>query len=216
MGSRPDQGQAGPAILRGGVPDAPPPAPPDAWRRAHAAATAGALALAGCATAPDAPIPTPAHPAAAQAGARLTPQQASRFLAQAAFGGTPESMARVQAIGPEQWIDEQIAMPPTQGHVAWLHENDYAHERFRNTVQGTENTLWRKLIDSPDALRQRVTWALSEIFVVSVPGLPVAWRPFVAAHHMDLLEAHAFGRYRDLLGAVTLSPAMGVYLNMRG
>jgi uncharacterized protein (DUF1800 family) len=61
-----------------------------------------------------------------------------------------------------------------------------------------------------------VTLALSEIFVISIPGLPVAWRPFVAAHYMDLLEAHAFGRYRDLLGAVTLSPAMGVYLNMRG
>jgi uncharacterized protein (DUF1800 family) len=125
-------------------------------------------------------------------------------------------MAQVQAMGPEQWIEAQMAMAPTQGHVAWLHDNDFANERFRNTVQGTENTLWRKLISSPDALRQRVTLALSEIFVVSIPGLPVAWRPFVAAHYMDLLEAHAFGRYRELLGAVTLSPAMGVYLNMRG
>ncbi len=173
-------------------------------------ALAGALALAGCATAPTAPGSRSGQAAA------LTPAQASRFLAQAAFGATPESIARVQAIGPAAWIDEQMALPPTQGHVAWLHENDFAHERFRNTVQGTENTLWRKLIDSPDALRQRVALALSEIFVISIPGLPVAWRPFAAAHYMDLLEAHAFGRYRELLGAVTLSPAMGVYLNVRG
>ena len=47
-------------------------------------------------------------------------------------------------------------------------------------------------------------------------GLPVAWRSFVAAAYMDVLEANAFGTYRSLLEAVTLSPGMGVYLNMRG
>lgn len=176
---------------------------------AAALAVLVAAAQAGCASVPG------DGPSSTVSGA-LTPAQASRFLAQAAFGATPELMAQVQAMGAEHWIEAQMAMAPTQSHVAWLHENDYAHERFRNTVQGTENTLWRKLISSPDVLRQRVTLALSEIFVVSIPGLPVAWRPFVAAHYMDLLEAHAFGRYRDLLGAVTLSPAMGVYLNMRG
>jgi len=195
----------GPADPAGGA------VPAGAGLPALAAVSLAASALAGCAALPGLDAGGPA-----QAPGALSPFQASRFLAQAAFGATPELIARVQAIGPARWIDEQMAMPPTQGHVAWLHENDYAHERFRNTVQGTENTLWRKLIDSPDALRQRVALALSEIFVIAIPGLPVAWRPFVAAHYMDLLEAHAFGRYRELLGAVTLSPAMGVYLNMRG
>jgi uncharacterized protein (DUF1800 family) len=191
-----------------------PGAPVRQEESAHAGGAAAlavllAAAQAGCASVPG------AGPSGA-ASETFTPAQASRFLAQAAFGATPELMAQVQAMGPEQWIEAQMAMAPTQGHVAWLHDNDFANERFRNTVQGTENTLWRKLISSPDSLRQRVTLALSEIFVVSIPGLPVAWRPFVAAHYMDLLEAHAFGRYRELLGAVTLSPAMGVYLNMRG
>ena len=200
-------GEDGP---RTGLPDAPARQEESAHAGGAAAlAMALAVAQAGCASTPG------AGPFNA-ASAALTPAQASRFLAQAAFGATPELMAQVQAMGPEQWIEAQMAMAPTQGHVAWLHDNDFANERFRNTVQGTENTLWRKLISSPDVLRQRVTLALSEIFVVSIPGLPVAWRPFVAAHYMDLLEAHAFGRYRELLGAVTLSPAMGVYLNMRG
>ena len=85
-----------------------------------------------------------------------------------------------------------------------------------NGFQGTDNTLWRKLISSPDALRQRVMLALSEIFVISMAGLPVAWRSFVAASYVDVLETRAFGTYRALLEAVTLSPGMGVYLNMRG
>ena len=37
-----------------------------------------------------------------------------------------------------------------------------------------------------------------------------------AAAYLDVLEQRAFGSYRDLLEAVTLSCAMGVYLNMRG
>ncbi len=148
--------------------------------------------------------------------APLSAPQASRFLSQAAFAATPDLVARVQAVGPAAWIDEQIAAPRATGHVAWMLENGYGDERFRNNFQGIDNTLWRQLIAGPDVLRQRVAMALSEIFVVSIPGLPVPWRGLVAAHYMDLLETHAFGRYRDLLEAVTLSPAMGLYLNMRG
>ncbi|MFM2186062.1 MAG: hypothetical protein RIR43_634, partial [Pseudomonadota bacterium] len=37
-----------------------------------------------------------------------------------------------------------------------------------DTFNGTDNTLWRKFIGSPDALRQRMTLALSEIFVISM------------------------------------------------
>ena len=81
---------------------------------------------------------------------------------------------------------------------------------------GVDNTLWRKLMSSTDVLRQRVTLALSEVFVVSMAGLPVNWRGMVAAAYMDTLEANAFGSFRTLLNDVTLSVGMGVYLNMRG
>jgi uncharacterized protein (DUF1800 family) len=176
-------------------------------------AMAAAAVLAGCAALPDGPS---SDLTASTTAAGLTPERAARFLAHAAFAAPPDEIARVQAIGPAQWINEQMVMPLGPSHVDWLRENEYDHERHRNTVQGIENTLWRKLIAAPDVLRQRVALALSEIFVISIPGLPVAWRPFVAAHYMDLLETHAFGPYRDLLGAITLSPAMGVYLNIRG
>jgi uncharacterized protein (DUF1800 family) len=114
------------------------------------------------------------------------------------------------------WLDEQFLQPRTQGHADWMRANGYVDAANVNGFAGTDNTLWRKLIASPDLLRQRVTLALSEIFVVSMAGLPVAWRGFLAAAYMDVLEANAFGNYRSLLEAVTLSPGMGVYLNMRG
>ena len=122
----------------------------------------------------------------------------------------------MQALGYSAWLDDQFAQPRTQGHFDWMRANGYAVATNVNGFAGTDNTLWRKLISSPDLLRQRITLALSEIFVVSMAGLPVAWRSFVAASYMDVLEANAFGTYRALLEAVTLSPGMGVYLNMRG
>lgn len=65
-------------------------------------------------------------------------------------------------------------------------------------------------------LRQRIVLALTEFFVVSPAGIPINWRQFSCAAYLDVLEAHCFGNFRSLLEAVTLSTAMGVYLNMRG
>ena len=52
-------------------------------------------------------------------------------------------------------------------------------------------------MNSPDPLRQRVALALSEIFVISMAGLPVQWPGMAAAAYMDMLEAHAFGNVRS-------------------
>ena len=146
----------------------------------------------------------------------LTDEDASRLLAQAAFGATDTHIDRVKALGARAWLDEQFAIPRTEGHYSTMLSQGLAVEANLNGFNGFENTVWRKLIASPDVLRQRMVLALSEIFVVSMQGLPVPWRGFVMAAYVDLLETHAFGNYRQLLEAVTLSPAMGVYLNMRG
>jgi len=145
-----------------------------------------------------------------------TAAEAARFLAQAAFGGTAADVAEVQAKGIDAWLTAQFAQRRSQSHWDWMVANGYAVVGNTNSFSGVDNSLWRKLMSSSDVLRQRVTLALSEIFVVSLDGLPVPWRGMVAANYMDTLEAHAFGNYRQLLEAVTLSVGMGVYLNMRG
>jgi uncharacterized protein (DUF1800 family) len=57
---------------------------------------------------------------------------------------------------------------------------------------------------------------LSEIFVVSLQTLTGAWNPFYVAAYMDMLSANAFGNFRNLMEGVTLSPAMGLFLSIRG
>ncbi len=146
----------------------------------------------------------------------LTDAQVARFLAQAGFAATAADIAAVHASGYGGWLDQQFAAPLSQPHFDWMVDNGYAEFAHRFDFSGVDPSQWRKLIGSPDGLRQRVAFAWSEIFVVSMGGLPVTWRGMAAAAYLDVLEQRAFGSYRDLLEAATLSCAMGVYLNMRG
>jgi uncharacterized protein (DUF1800 family) len=74
-----------------------------------------------------------------------------------------------------------------------------------------ERAFFENGVNAPDQLRQRVAFALSEIWVVSA----VTVRPAYAyAPYYRLFLQNAFGNYRDIMKAVTLSPAMGTYLNM--
>ena len=78
-------------------------------------------------------------------------------------------------------------------------------------------SIWRRLISSPDQLRQRLVLALSEIFVISSSSLVgVSDSGSTAAAYWDTLEQNAFGTFRQLLGGVSLSCGMGTFLNMRG
>ncbi|HZY19095.1 MAG TPA: DUF1800 domain-containing protein [Ramlibacter sp.] len=145
-----------------------------------------------------------------------TPEQAARFMAQATLGARRQDLDTLQAMGYAAWLEDQFNQPRSQSHFDWLLANGYGNESFRNSTAGLDNSIWRKFITSPDALRQRMTLALSEILVVSVLGVDATFRQFAVANYLDILEANAFGNYRQLLQQVTLSTAMGYYLTYRG
>ncbi len=154
--------------------------------------------------------------AGAQDGVAPTAQEASRFLAQASMGATRAGINRVRELGYAGWLDAQFDAAPSMSRWEWMVANGFTAEASRNGTAGLDAALWCKLIDSSDTLRQRVTLALSEIFVASISGMQDPWRNFASAAHMDLLESHAFGDLRSLLQAISLSPAMGMFLTFRG
>ena len=82
------------------------------------------------------------------------------------------------------------------------------------TNQQFHESFWARAVTGDDQLRQRMTLALSEIMVVSFAGSTIT--PRIGASWYDMLSAHAFGNYLDLMKAVTLHPAMGIYLNIIG
>jgi uncharacterized protein (DUF1800 family) len=76
-----------------------------------------------------------------------------------------------------------------------------------------QRTFFSNAFYGQDQLRQRVAFALSQILVVS--GASEVSRPSWLTVYLQALDRNAFGNYRTLLQEVTLSPAMGEYLDMR-
>ncbi len=131
----------------------------------------------------------------------VSPSAARRFLEQAAFGPSPPDAAHVQTIGFQAWLNEQFAMPVVSNYNPLL-----------NTSQsGMPAYFLANAVTNADQLRQRVAFALSQIFVTSITT--VIWnQDMIPYQHMLINDA--FTNYRQILGDVTLSPAMGEYLNM--
>ena len=151
---------------------------------------------------------------------------AARFLLQAQFSASTSEIASVRSIGYAAWLEQQFAATPGQSGWDWMHAQNYQttqdapNRRFHDTGSfiGADNMLWQQVLSSPDAVRRRMALSLTEFFVVGVPGLTerVGWPSFMVANWWDTLCSMAFGNYRALLEAVTLHPAMGLYLNTAG
>ncbi|HEX3896905.1 MAG TPA: DUF1800 family protein [Rudaea sp.] len=149
---------------------------------------------------------------------------ASRFLAQATFGPTDADIAHLRSVGYQAWLNEQFAAAPTyeMNYLNWvgstlqeqLGQDDRQEAWFLGALGGPDPQN-NALIHS-DQLRQRVAFALSEIFVVSDNNTTLDNSALGMGYYYDILIRDAFGNYRQLLQDVTLSPAMGVYLNMMG
>jgi uncharacterized protein (DUF1800 family) len=58
--------------------------------------------------------------------------------------------------------------------------------------------------------------ALSETFVVSMNSFKTLYPSYLIAAYWDVLTAHAFGNFRQLLEVLTLNAGMGSFLNTRG
>eukprot|EP00927_Polykrikos_kofoidii_P059399 TRINITY_DN54558_c0_g1_i1.p1 TRINITY_DN54558_c0_g1~~TRINITY_DN54558_c0_g1_i1.p1 ORF type:complete len:1948 (+),score=287.27 TRINITY_DN54558_c0_g1_i1:50-5845(+) len=97
-----------------------------------------------------------------------------------------------------------------------LNYDDFIKSKGDRTLSKT--TVWFDIaLGADDQLRQRVAWALSQIFVIGTVGL-TARDTFTEdrINFYDIFVRNAFGYYRDVLREVTYSPLMGDYLTYRG
>jgi uncharacterized protein (DUF1800 family) len=139
----------------------------------------------------------------------VTARAAARFLDQATWGATPASIAQVQSMGFANWLQAQYA----------LNTSDLPDQPILDSAGKSNNNLgpvqaafFQNAVTNQDQLRQRVAFILSQIWVVSQQsGVPQA---YAYPPYWRIFRDNAFGNYKDLIKAVTLSPAMGRYLNM--
>ena len=159
-----------------------------------------------------------------------------RFLEQASWGPTPAEVARVKAMGFMAYLNEQFNLPPTNSakgsnypdlvfplddptqqcptsNPADPNYNQTVCLRDNYTMYPLQRTFFSNALYGNDQLRQRVAFALHQILVVSANS--EVNRPSWMTPYLQSLDRNAFGDYKTLLNEITLTPAMGEYLDMR-
>ena len=187
-------------------------------RRLALAGLALAALLAGCAT------PRPDRPDNVDLNAAPRERHADtlRLLEQSTFGPTPEQVERVRRQGFPRYLDEQFRLAVSRMPELAPVDNDVNKMcdqgepgklcRRENYSQFPLQTrFFQNALHQPDQLRQRVAFALGQIFVVSARKNN---RAYAMARYQQMLLDNAFGNFRQLLADVTLSPMMGQYLDM--
>ena len=145
---------------------------------------------------------------------------AARFLQHAQFSSSEAEITSVKNMGASAWLDAQMALPSSTGGWDWLAMRGYNvidSNKFYEMDYQANYMAWQQIMSSPDGVRRRVALALSEFFVVSISGVStISWSQFAMGHYWDILCKNAFGNYRQLLEDVSLSIAMGEFLNTLG
>jgi len=127
---------------------------------------------------------------------------ADRLLEQTTFGPTTALITQVQYSGLQGFLTAQYALPITKYPLPASGETGLGAVQQRFFVQN---------LTAQDQLRQRVAFALSQIFVIG--GAKVT-DPTGYTNYLQLLENDSFTNYRQIMQDVTLSPAMGDWLDM--
>ncbi len=141
---------------------------------------------------------------------------ASRFLSQATMGANYEALEQLSQSNIETWISTQMNMTPNSFAAKYIEVFNDANTIINNDDDRTDYmsyTFYESLFENPDVLRQKIAFALSQIFVISPTNSTLNNRGFSASSYYDVLYLNAFGNYRDLLMEVTMHPAMGIYLS---
>lgn len=131
-----------------------------------------------------------------------TDADAIRFLEQATWGPTPTSIAHFQSIGMTAFLAEQFNATPSP-------YPDPVDDS--NSLGPLQDQWFHNVFHGQDQLRQRVAFALSQLFVVSARGVGSDDQMIP---YQRMLHNGAFGNFYDLMRGVTLSPTMGRYLDM--
>lgn len=180
---------------------------------------------------PDGEIRGQLHPILTGAPANDTPTEADaiRFLNQATFGATQADVDHLINVGYTQWFEEQFTLPAA----------DISHYDVgtTNAVESYEikRRFFQNALNGDDQLRQRMAWALSQIFVVSTKDINqnewkgTAIRGWIDTLHrgadfderladgsLDTYTGGALGNYRTIMEEITLNPGMGDFLDMAG
>jgi uncharacterized protein (DUF1800 family) len=131
----------------------------------------------------------------------VIPAWVPRMLDQATWGPTEQTIQELRTMTQEEFLAQQFSAPPSgyPDPVSSSSPSVLQYRFFHNGKYGQ------------DQLRQRMAFALGQIFVVSANAVG---RREQMTPYLRILDRHALGNFYDLMYDVTLSPTMGKFLDM--
>lgn len=192
------------------------------------------------------PTPIPAAGVTRQLNDADLRRDVARFLTQATFGPTKAEIDTLTTTiqnqsgtnqndrikGYTDWINTQLSYPQTKMYdFAWAADKLEWRKNGVNilanptptydvnlspTYNNRRHAWWTVSLQAQDQLRQRVTFALSEILVVSSVESTLGMYHYGICNYYDTLGSFVnsgSGTYRDILSAVSVHPVMGQYLS---
>ncbi len=135
------------------------------------------------------------------AGTPESSAAAVRFLEESSFGPDMENVNQVMETGFDTYLQNQFASTVTP----------YPDPRPNDSVNNVQQTFFLDAIAGGDQLRMRTSFALNELWVVSAQTVN---DPLGYTNYLRALSKDALGNYLNVMTDVTLTPAMGNFLNM--
>ncbi len=135
------------------------------------------------------------------AGTPVPSAAAVRFLEQSSFGPNMETVNQIQQTGFDTYLQNQFSSTITP----------YPNPRPKDGVYNVQQSFFLNATAGGDQLRERASLALNELWVVA--GDKVG-DPLGYTNYLRTLQKDALGNYLDVMTDVTLTPAMGHYLDM--
>jgi uncharacterized protein (DUF1800 family) len=135
-------------------------------------------------------------------GTLVSAAAAVRFLEQSSFGPSAEQVNQLQQAGFDSLLQSQFAAP------ASMYPAPLATDMGLGKVQ---QQFFFNAVNNPDQLRQRMAFALNEIWVV---GENKVSDPTGYTNYIQALTNDGLGNYYSVMKDVTLTAAMGHWLDM--
>src|SRR5215813_9224583 len=152
-------------------------------------------------------------------GAEIDPS--FHLLSRASYGAWPGDLDRVRAMTAEAWIEEQLAPEKIDDALCDLrarrfetlhHEPGTCYEYKKSVLREeiTRHTLLRAVYSRRQLFEVMVGFWTDHLNINLEKGDSIYLKP---SDDRLVIRAHALGKFRDLIRASAISPAMLVYLD---
>jgi uncharacterized protein (DUF1800 family) len=143
---------------------------------------------------------------------RFGPRQAAHLLRRAGFGGTAAEVARYAAMDPGTAVD--ALLHPGDADLAFpdYPAMDVLYAVNGGKVRSGTQTWWLdRMLRTRHPLVEKMVLFWHGHFATSIAKVPAP----LMARQIDLFRSQGMGNFRTLLAAVSIDPAMSVWLDNR-